>query len=147
VLQWRQRRIRSPNKGKTVKNFLKEFKDFIATGNLVEIAVAFILAIAIKDVIDAFMNSIVNPLIGAIVGKPNLDNFLTVTVRKGKPDEAIISVGAVLTQIISLLIVGLVLFMVLKAYNKIRKPAEQADSGPSEIELLTEIRDALRARN
>jgi large conductance mechanosensitive channel len=130
-----------------VKNFLKEFKDFIATGNLVEIAVAFILAIAIKDVIDAFMNSIVNPLIGAIVGKPNLDNFLTVTVRKGKPDEAIISVGAVLTQIISLLIVGLVLFMVLKAYNKIRKPAEQADSGPSEIELLTEIRDALRARN
>ena len=48
--------------------------------------------IAIKDVIDAFMNSIINPLIGAIVGKPNLDNFLTITVRKGQADQAIISV-------------------------------------------------------
>jgi large conductance mechanosensitive channel len=129
-----------------MKNFLKEFKDFIATGNLVEIAVAFILAIAIKAVIDAFMNSIVNPLIGAIVGKPNLDNFLTITVRGGKPDEAVISVGAVLTQIIALILVGLVLFFVVKAYNKIRKPADDAPAGPTEIELLTEIRDSLRAR-
>jgi large conductance mechanosensitive channel len=129
-----------------MKNFLKEFKDFIATGNLVEIAVAFILAIAIKDVIDAFMNSIVNPLIGAIVGKPNLDNFLTITVRKGKADQAIISVGAVLTKVISLIIVGLVLFLVLKAYNKMRKPAEAAPAGPTEVELLAQIRDELRAR-
>lgn len=128
-----------------MKGFLKEFKEFIATGNLVEVAVAFILALAIKAVIDAFMNSIVNPLIGAIVGKPNLDNFLTITVRKDKPDEAIISIGAVLTQIIALIIVGLVLFLVLKAYNKMRKPVV-ADSGPSEIDLLTEIRDELRAR-
>ena len=129
-----------------MKKFLKEFKDFIATGNLVEIAVAFILAIAIKDVIDAFMNSIVNPLIGAIVGKPNLDNFLTITVRKGKPDAAVISVGAVLTKVISLVIVGLVLFLVLKAYNKMRKPAEAAPAGPTEVELLAQIRDELRAR-
>ncbi len=129
-----------------MKNFLKEFKDFIATGNLVEVAVAFILALAIKAVIDAFMNGIVNPLIGAIVGKPNLDNFLTITVRKGEPDQAIISVGVVLTQVISLIIVGLVLFLILKAYNKMRKPAETAPAGPSEVELLTEIRDSLRAR-
>ena len=129
-----------------MKNFLKEFKDFIATGNLVEIAVAFILAIAVKAVIDAFMNGIVNPVIGAIVGKPNLDNVLSFTVRKGTKNESTISIGVVLTQVISLIIVGLVLFMVVKAYNKMRKPAE-ADSGPSEVELLTEIRDALRARN
>ena len=128
-----------------MKNFLKEFKDFIATGNLVEIAVAFILAIAVKAVIDAFMNGIVNPVIGAIVGKPNLDNVLSFTVRKGTKNESTISIGVVLTQVISLIIVGLVLFMVVKAYNKMRKPAE-ADSGPSEVELLTEIRDALRAR-
>ena len=129
-----------------MKNFLKEFKEFIATGNLVEVAVAFILALAIKAVIDAFMNSIVNPLIGAIVGKPNLDNFLTITVRKGKPDQAIISIGAVLTQLISLIIVGLVLFVALKAYNKMRKPADEAPAGPTEVELLAQIRDELRAR-
>jgi large conductance mechanosensitive channel len=136
----------STRKGTPMKSFLKEFKDFIATGNLVEVAVAFILALAIKAVIDAFMNSIVNPLIGAIVGKPNLDNFLTITVRKGEDDQAIISIGAVLTQVISLIIVGLVLFLVLKAYNKMRKPVEATDPGPTEIELLTEIRDSLRAR-
>ena len=129
-----------------MKNFLKEFKDFIATGNLVEVAVAFILALAIKAVIDSFMSGIVNPLIGAIVGKPNLDNFLTITVRKGEPDQAIISVGVVLTQVISLIIVGLVLFLIVKAYNKMRKPADAAPAGPTEVELLTEIRDSLRAQ-
>jgi large conductance mechanosensitive channel len=130
-----------------MKNFLKEFKDFIATGNMVELAVAFILGLAIKAVIDAFMQSIVNPLIGAIVGKPNLDNFLTITVRKGTPDQAIISVGAVLTQVIALIIVGLVLFVVLKAYNRMRKPADTGPAGPSEIDLLTQIRDELRTRS
>ncbi|MGZ4768347.1 MAG: MscL family protein [Ilumatobacteraceae bacterium] len=129
-----------------MKNFLKEFKEFIATGNLVEIAVAFILALAIKAVIDAFMNNIVNPVIGAIVGKPNLDNFLTITVRKGTANQATISIGAVLTQIISLIIVGLVLFIALKAYNKMRKPVEEAPAGPTEVELLAQIRDELRAR-
>ncbi|MEO8267429.1 MAG: MscL family protein [Ilumatobacteraceae bacterium] len=130
-----------------MKNFLKEFKDFVTTGNLIEIAVAFILAIAVKAVIDAFMDGIVNPVIGAIVGKPNLDNVLTFTVRKGTANESTISIGVVLTQVISLIIVGLVLFMMLKAYSKMRKPIEVAPPGPNEIDLLTEIRDALRARN
>jgi large conductance mechanosensitive channel len=129
-----------------MKNFLKEFKDFIATGNMVELAVAVILGLAIKSVIDAFIGGVANPLIGAIVGKPNLDNFLTITVRKGTANESTISFGVVLTQIISLIIVGLVLFMCVKAYNKMRKPADEAPAGPSEVELLTEIRDALRAR-
>ena len=129
-----------------MKNFLKEFKEFIATGNLVEVAVAFILALAIRAVIDAFMAGIVNPVIGAIVGKPNLDNFLTFTVRKGTSNQSTISFGVVLTQIISLIIVGLVLFMALKAYNKMRKPADDAPAGPTEVELLAQIRDELRAR-
>jgi large conductance mechanosensitive channel len=129
-----------------MKNFLKEFKEFIATGNLVEVAVAFILALAIKAVIDAFMAGIVNPLIGAIVGKPNLDNFLTITVRRGTANESTISIGVVLTQVISLIIVGLVLFLALRAYNKMRKPADDGPAAPTEVELLTEIRDSLRAR-
>ena len=129
-----------------MKNFFKEFKDFIATGNMVELAVAFILGLAVKAVIDAFMAGIVNPLIGAIVGKPNLDNFLTFTVRKGTSNQSTISFGVVLTQIISLIIVGLVLFMFVKAYNRFRRPIEVAPPGPNEIDLLTEIRDELRAR-
>ena len=130
-----------------MKNFLKEFKDFIATGNIVELAVAFILGLAIKAVIDAFIQGVANPLIGAIVGKPNLDHFLTFTVRKGTKNQSTISFGLVLTQIISLIIVGLVLFMCLKAYNKIRRPVEAAPPGPNEIDLLTQIRDELRTRS
>ena len=130
-----------------MKNFLKEFKDFIATGNIVELAVAFILGLAIKAVIDAFIQGVANPVIGAILGKPNLDNFLTFTVRKGTKNQSTISIGLVLTQIISLIIVGLVLFMCLKAYNKIRRPVEAAPPGPNEIDLLTQIRDELRTRS
>ncbi len=129
-----------------MKNFISEFKKFIATGNVIELAVAVILGTAIKAVIDAFIANVANPVIGAIVGKPNLDNFLTITVRKGTANESTISFGAVLTQIISLLIVGLVLFLIVKAYNRMKKQEEAADPGPTEIELLTEIRDSLRAR-
>jgi large conductance mechanosensitive channel len=129
-----------------MRNFFKEFKDFIATGNMVELAVAVILGLAVKSVIDAFMAGIANPLIGAIVGKPNLDNFLTFTVRKGTSNQSTISIGLVLTQIISLIIVGLVLFLFVKAYNRFRHPVEAVPPRPNEIDLLTEIRDELRAR-
>ena len=129
-----------------MRNFVREFKEFIATGNMVELAVAVILGLAIKGVIDAFIANVANPLIGAIVGKPNLDNFLSFTVRKGTANESTILIGTVLTQAISLVIVGLVLFMMVKAYNKMRKPADAAAPGPTEVELLTEIRDSLRAR-
>src|SRR6476620_5378412 len=115
-----------------MRNFLKEFKDFIAKGNLIELAVALVLALAFKSVIDAFMNSIVNPLIGAIVGKPNLDNFLTITVRKGTANQSTISIGAVLTQVISLILVGIVLFFIVKAYNKFRNPTNEPP-GPTEV--------------
>jgi len=132
-----------------MKKFLKEFRDFIATGNVVDLAVAVVLGLAIKAVIDAFMTSVVNPLIGAIVGKPNLDDFLAITVRKGSANESVIKIGAVLTQGINLILVGLVLFLFVKAYNRMRKPKDAAPpppAGPTEVELLTEIRDSLRNR-
>ena len=128
-----------------MKGFFKEFKDFISTGSMIELAVAVILGLAVKSVIDAFMSGVANPLIGAIVGKPNLDNFLTFTVRKGTTNQSTISFGLVLTQMISLIVVGFVLFLFVKAYNKIRSPMQAAPPGPSEIDLLTEIRDELRA--
>ena len=123
-----------------MKNFFKEFKEFISKGNLVEVAVAFVLGLAFKAVIDAFMTGIVNPIIGLILGKPNLDDVLTFTVR-----DSTISIGLVLTQIVSLIIVGFVLFLIVKAYNRMRGP--EPDAGPDEIALLTEIRDELRARS
>ena len=132
-----------------MKKFLKEFRDFIATGNVIDLAVAVVIGAAVKTVIDTFMSAVVNPLIGAIVGKPNLDDVLVLTIRRGSANEANIAFGAVITQVINLVLVGLVLFLCLKAYNRTRRPKETpppAPSGPSEIDLLTEIRDSLRNR-
>ena len=122
-----------------MKNFFKEFKEFISKGNLVEVAVAFVLGLAFKAVIDAFMTGIVNPIIGLILGKPNLDDVLTFTVR-----DSTISIGLVLTQIVSLIIVGFVLFLIVKAYNRSRR--EDPAVGPTDNELLVQIRDLLASR-
>lgn len=133
-----------------MKNLLKEFKDFIATGNMVEIAVAFILAAAVKQVIDAFIANVANPIVGAIFGKPNLDDLLRFTLRDGNKvdpaDDTVLAIGPVLTQFISLVTVGAVLFMVVKAYNKMRKPKPSAPAAVSEVDVLVEIRDLLKAR-
>jgi large conductance mechanosensitive channel len=140
-----------------MRTFIREFREFISAGNLIELAVAFILGLAIKAVIDSFIQNVVNPIIGAIVGEPNLDNVLTFTLREGEDTvdpatgapvsgDSILSVGSVLTQILSLVLVGLVLFMMIKAYNKMRRAPDAAPAGPSDNELLAEIRDLLRTR-
>jgi large conductance mechanosensitive channel len=127
-----------------MRTFLKEFKDFIATGNMVELAVAVILGAAVGAVIKAFTEGIMMQIVAAIFGKPNFDD-VTIDLRKG----AALQVGTFINQVITLLLTGLALFLMIKAYNRMkRKAAEEpaTDPGPSEIELLTEIRDALRAR-
>ena len=124
-----------------MKNFLKEFKDFIATGNLIELAVAFILAAAVKVVIDSFVNDIVMQLIAAIIGKPD---FSELTWGIGKAE---IKIGSFLNAAISLVLIGFVLFLIVKAYNRFKKTPEGATAAPPDIVLLTEIRDALVERN
>lgn len=130
-----------------MKNFLKEFKEFIATGNLIEIAVGLILATFVGAVIKAFVEGVMLNLVAAIFGKPNFDNVARVKIRDAKGDQpaTYLEFGTVITTFITLVIVALVLFMVLKAYNKMTKKTEAA-AGPTEVDLLTEIRDTLRAR-
>ena len=123
-----------------MKNFLKEFKDFIATGNLIELAVAFILAAAVKVVIDSFTNDIIMQLIAAIIGKPD---FSDLTWGIGKAE---IGIGLFLNAVISLLLIGFVLFMIVKAYNRFKKTDPEAAAPSDEVVLLTEIRDAIVAR-
>jgi len=143
------------------KGWVTEFKEFIASGNMIELAVAVILAGAVGAVIKAFTDGIMLQLVAAIVGKPNFDD-VTITLREnvGKADEvtgdkadAVLQIGSFLNALITLVLTGFVLFLIVKAYNKLknRKKAEEAIeeavAGPSEIDLLIEIRDALRARD
>lgn len=135
-----------------MKTFFKEFRDFIATGNVIELAVAVILGAAIGRVITAFTNGVMMNLIAAIFGKPNFDEVRIKISDKEQiladgtvTDGTYLEIGTVVTALISLLITGLVLFFIIKAYNKVKK-ANDAPAGPTEVELLTEIRDSLRAR-
>jgi large conductance mechanosensitive channel len=118
---------------------LKEFKAFVMRGNLVEIAVAFIMGLAFAAVVTAFTGMV----LGAIAYLLGSDiAFDDVGVHKGA--ELVIPIGTFIAAVINFLIVAFVLFLVVKAYNRMQKPEEAA--GPTEVELLTEIRDSLQTR-
>lgn len=117
---------------------IKEFKEFLFKGNIVDLAVAVVLGGAFALVVNSFVNDILMNVIAAIFGEPD---FSSLTFDLG---DGVIAYGAFLNTVINLVIVGFALFMVLKAYNRARKQAEEAPAGPTEIELLTEIRDSLR---
>jgi len=123
-----------------MKDLLQEFKDFVNRGNLVELAIAFILATAFAPVVLSIVDNIFMPIIAAIIGQPD---FSSLGIDIG---DARINYGTPLTLIINFLVIAVVCFFVVKAYNASKKPAEEEDSGPSEVELLAEIRDALRDR-
>jgi large conductance mechanosensitive channel len=131
---------------------LKEFKNFIMTGNVVEFAVAVIMAGAVGAVVTGFVNDIVMPLVGQLSGGMDFADFKYVlspeiVAAEGVAAKAEVAVryGAWINTLVNLVIVGFVMFMVVRAYNKTKKPVEApAPSGPSQEELLTQIRDLLK---
>ena len=131
---------------------LKEFKDFAMKGNLVDIAVGFVMGAAFNKVVASFTGGIVSPLIGLIFNADFKD--LKYIINEGTVNEAGETVGEVavlygefLTNVIDFIIVAFVMFMIVKGVNNMKKKEEEApapDPGPSEKDLLMEIRDALK---
>jgi large conductance mechanosensitive channel len=124
---------------------LKGFREFIMRGNVVDLAVGIVIGVAFGAVVTAFVNGIVNPLIAAIFGKPNLDSVGTFTIN-----HAHFSIGLVLTALVNfVLVAAAIYFFVVVPVNAMRaryqKPEE--DAGPTEVELLAQIRDELRTRS
>ncbi|MBQ4913298.1 large conductance mechanosensitive channel protein MscL [Maribacter sp. MMG018] len=133
---------------------LKEFKNFIMTGNVIDLAVAVIMAGAVGLVVSGFVSDIMMPIVGHFAGgldfadmKLVLDEaVLAADGTVEKPENAIMY-GKWVNAIINLITVGFVLFMIVKAYNKTKtppEPVEEAPKGPTAEELLVEIRDALK---
>jgi large conductance mechanosensitive channel len=118
---------------------LKEFRDFIMKGNVLDLAVGIILGVAFGAVVAAFTEGVLMALIAALVGKPDF-NALAFELN-GTP----IQYGRVLTAIINLLLVGAALFFVVKAVHRLREPAAPAPV-ETDHELLAQIRDELRRR-
>jgi large conductance mechanosensitive channel len=129
----------------------KEFKNFIMTGNVIDFAIGVILAGVVGGVVNGFVTDIMSPIVGAITNVPDLSQAMKIQLSpdtvgadgKAVPGATIL-LGKWLGSILSLLITGLVLFMIVKAKNKVSPPAPPAPAGPSDNELLMQIRDALK---
>ncbi len=135
---------------------LKEFRNFIMTGNVVDLAVAVILAGAVGLVVTGFTNDMIMPIVGHFAGGMDFaDLKIVLDPAVIGPDGVVVEPenaimwGRWVNSLINLIIVGFVLFMIVKAYAKTKKKKVEApapDPGPSEKDLLMQIRDELRKK-
>lgn len=131
---------------------IDEFKAFIARGNVIDLAVAVVIGAAFGKIIAALVDGIVMPVIATVTGGISVDDWkIVVTPARLGADgkeaaaELAIRYGTFLQSVIDFLLVALVIFLVLKVYNRVRKPAVEAPAAPAEeVLLLREIRDCLR---
>ena len=139
---------------------LSEFKAFIAKGNVLDLAVAVIIGGAFATITTSLTADIIMPIVGAIFGGLDFANYFVVLgpitdTFKGDPTSyaalkeagvAVLGWGQFVTVLINFLILAFIIFLLVRTAAKMVKKAEEAPSGPSEVELLTEIRDELRKR-
>ena len=123
---------------------LKEFRKFILKGDLVTIAVGLILALQITAVVNSLTEDILMQIVAAIFGTADFFD-VSITIR-----DADINIGAFLNTVVEFLIVGFILFLIVKAYNTAKDKLiknQDPEETPEDIQLLREIRDAIQARN
>ena len=136
---------------------LKEFREFALKGNLVDLAVAFIIGAAFSGLVQSLVNDIVMPVIGLITGGIDFSEMYIQMSGEPQPTLALareagatLAYGNFITLVINFLIVAWVVFMLVKMVNRVKDAAAKkeeeapAPAGPTEVELLTEIRDALK---
>lgn len=141
---------------------MKEFKAFILKGNVLDLAVAVIIAGAFKAIVTSFVKDVLMPPIGLLLGGVDFSN-LKIILKEGADavmngdqvvsaavSEVAISYGVFINTIIDFIIIGFAIFMIIKAYNKSQKKKEEAPAAPpapsKEEVLLTEIRDILKEK-
>jgi large conductance mechanosensitive channel len=143
---------------------LKEFKEFAVKGNMVDMAVGIIIGAAFGTVVKSVVDDLLMPLVASIVGAPDFSNlFVVLRAGEGVEEQSVAAIreaggvvlayGLFINAVIAFVIVALVLFMVVKAMNRLKRQEEEApaeEPAPpeptNEEVLLTEIRDLLRAQ-
>jgi len=127
---------------------LNELKNFLFKGNILELAIAVIVAGAFGGVISSFTNDIIMPPLGLAIGGVDFaDLKFILKAAEGDVPEVAIGYGKWINSIINFLILAVILFYVMQVYKKLNPPAPEAPpapSGPSQEELLTQIRDLLK---
>ena len=125
----------------------KEFKEFISKGNVIDLAVGVIIGGAFGKIVNSFVDSIIMPILGLIIGKVNFQELrLVLKQADGVNPELAITYGLFIQNVINFLVIGFVLFLMVKTINKLRKKEEEAvEEKPTvDQELLKEIRDLLK---
>ena len=127
---------------------LKEFKTFIARGNVMDMAVGIILGAAFTAIVTSMVDDLINPIISLLVG--GIDFSGLKIALSSDPDAAAFNYGNFINAVIKFLIVAWVVFLLVKGVNSMKRKEEaaprHAPKGPSAEELLAEIRDALKAK-
>ncbi len=142
---------------------IQEFKDFIAKGNVMDMAVGIIIGAAFTAIVTSLVGDLINPIIGLFMGGVDFTNnyaVLSGDVAEGASLEAareggaaVFAYGSFIMALINFLIIAWVVFILVKMVNRVKDaaaeeeaPEEEAPAGPTQEELLAEIRDALKAR-
>ena len=135
---------------------LEDFKKFAMRGNVVDLAVGVIIGAAFGAIVSSLVADIIMPIIGAVAGGLDFSNYFVKLSSKvtadslveAKKQGAVLAYGNFLTIVLNFLIVAWVLFIVIRAITRLQKKEDATPPKPSaEVELLTEIRDALKAQN
>ena len=141
---------------------LNEFKDFIAKGNVMDMAVGIIIGAAFTAIVSSLVGDIINPIIAVFTGGIDFSGWFYVIGEGSYPSieaaqeagASVFAVGKFIMAVINFLIIAFVVFMLVKMVNRIKSAAETPDevapeveTGPSELDILIEIRDALAKQN
>jgi large conductance mechanosensitive channel len=126
---------------------IAEFKEFINRGSFIDLAVGFVMGVAVTGVVNAVVDRLLMPLIAMIFGQPDFDAIGTFGAVDPETGMQTGSLGAVLTALVNFLLIAFALFLIIKAYNRMQRkqpnePEPEAD--PDDVVLLREIRDSLR---
>jgi len=125
-------------------SWLKEFRDFINRGNVIDLAVGIAIGAAFTSIVNSLVNDIIMPIIGILTGGVD---FTTLTFQVG---DAVVAYGAFIQAIFNFLIIAFAIFWLVKVVNQFRKKEEAKPAEPAapttEEKLLTEIRDLLKER-
>jgi len=130
---------------------LSEFREFIARGSVVDLAVGVVIGAAFGKIVTALVDGVVMPIVGVALGGVSVSDWKyvlkpeTVDAAGKKVAEVAIQYGLLIQTMIDFLVIAFVIYLLLKAYNRVRRPADAAPAAPpEEVLLLREIRDALR---
>ncbi|HMT44454.1 MAG TPA: large conductance mechanosensitive channel protein MscL [Chakrabartia sp.] len=134
---------------------LSEFKAFVMRGNVLDLAVGVIIGAGFGKIVTSLTDDVIMPVISAVTGGIDFSNKFIVlgdaagkdvsTLAKAKEAGiAVLGYGSFITAIINFLILAFVIFLIVRQANKMMAPPAEAPAGPSEVDLLTEIRDALK---